>query len=309
MRQLNMRILVTGGGGMIGRNLKSILQDAYYPSSSECNLTVSSQVDDTFRVYAPDIVVHIAARVAGLNGNINDNYQQLLQNSLINLNVIEACRMHNVKRVISILSTCVFPDKVQYPLKSSCILDGPPHPSNEGYATAKRLLYTATKCLANENDNINIINLTPTNMYGKYDNYDKEKSHVIPALIRKVFEAKESKATLKIQGSGMAKRQFVYAMDFAKIIKEMITLPLEKNFNNIIVSPPENAELSINELLSKIMNLCDFKGFKLKTTGPDGQIKKTCDSRELQSYLPYFEFTSLDDGLKETIEDVGKIKF
>ncbi len=299
-----MKVLVTGGSGMIGRNLQDIFPDAYYPTSSECNLVDSNQTNAVFEEYRPDIVVHVAARVAGLNGNINDNYQQLLQNSMINLNVMEFCRVYKVKRIINILSTCVFPDKVSYPLRSEYILDGPPHESNEGYATSKRLLYTTSKWLAKENSGIDIINLTPTNMYGKYDNYDEETSHVIPALIRKVLEAKETKSTLKIQGTGCAKRQFVYAADFARVIKEMITLPLLKNFNNIIVSPPVDTEISINELLGKIINLCEFKGFKLKTPGPDGQLKKTCDSSELQMYLPFFQFTSLDNGLAETIKDV-----
>lgn len=296
-----MKILVTGGGGMVGRNLQSIMPDAVYPSRLECNLVDSLQTERMFEEYKPDIVIHIAARVAGLNGNINDNYQQLLQNSMINLNVIEFCRLYKVKRLINILSTCVFPDKVEYPLRSEYILDGPPHQSNEGYSTSKRLLYIASKCLSDENNEIEIINLTPTNMYGLHDNYDELTSHVIPSLVRKIIEAKETNTTLKVQGSGCAMRQFVYALDFAKIIKEMSEITLKKKFNNIIVSPPREAEITINQLVVKISKICKFTGFKLKTPGPDGQIKKTCDSMELQKYLPFFEFTPLEDGLQEVV--------
>lgn len=288
---------------MVGRHLKPLLPGAYYPTSSEYDLTQYAQTNAMFEAYKPDLVVHIAARVAGLNGNLHDNYRQLYVNSVINMNVIEHCRLHKVKKVINILSTCVFPDKVEYPLKSEYLLDGPSHESNEGYSASKRLLFTAGKWLSSEYD-IQVINLIPTNLYGEHDNYSPKTSHVIPAIIRKVVEAKRYGGILKMQGSGKPLRQFMYAGDFARIIALAATNTFTGNFHSVITAPPASFEISIKDLYAKICKVCDFTGHSLSSGGPDGQYRKSCDNHEMQRYdfLHDFKFTSLDDGLERTVK-------
>ena len=301
-----MRILVTGGNGMIGRNLQDLYKHQHstgdlivFPSSLDYDLTEYYYTVEMFEKFCPDIVIHLAAKVAGLNGNINNNFEMLTQNTLINTNVMQCCKQFKVKRVINVLSTCVFPDKIQYPIKSEYILDGPPNESNEGYATSKRLLYTASKLLVKESPETTVINLVPTNLYGKYDNYDPERSHVIPALIHKVLNHPNP---FVIQGSGMAKRQFVYAEDFARIIKSFVEMPLETRFHTLIVSPPESKEITIKQLATCISKAAEYTGETMFTTEYEGQHKKTTDDTELRRYLPNFVFTDLDTGLKETIE-------
>ncbi len=303
----NMKIIITGSTGLVGDALKNILNthnhnEFLYLNSKNCNLLNEDITAQTFLNFKPDIVIHLASKVAGLYGNMNNNYKFLTDNIKINSNVLEACKISNAKRLINILSTCIFPDEnVSYPLTSSQILQGPPHFSNIGYAYSKRLLYIGSKLLSDQN-NIEIINLIPTNLYGNNDNYNLQNSHVIPALIHKCYLAKKNNTPLYILGSGNAKRQFLYAPDFAKIITSFIYIPLHQKFNSIIVSPPSDTEITIKSLVNLITQSLDFDGQIIYTNESlmDGQISKTTNNEEL---LPYMncEFTNISLGVKNTI--------
>ena len=298
-----MRILVTGGGGMIGINLLEELTDytVFAPSRGEYNLESMEQTRKMFNRYRPEVVVHLAAKVGGLFYNTSNNYSMLNDNTLINMHVIECCRLFNVKTLVNILSTCVFPDKVKYPLKSEYILDGPPNKTNEGYATSKRLLYTASKLLSESSDT-RVTNLIPTNIYGKYDNFDPLESHVIPGMILKLYYAKINDTNFTVNGQGKALRQFVYASDFARVIKYFMFEDHDtKQFKSIIVSPPESDEVSIRDLSFKIKEIYGLKNNIVFTEASEGQMKKTTNDMELREYLPNFQFTSLVTGLKSTI--------
>lgn len=303
-----VKVLVTGGSGMVGRNLQDIEgdnPDFVFLSSSDYNLENYYDVKKCFEKFKPSIVVHLAAKVAGLYGNINENLQMLATNCIINVNVINACKEFNVKKLVNISSTCVFPDKVTYPLRSEFILNGPPHSSNSGYAIAKRLMHSASKILS-ECTLTKVINLIPTNLYGKYDNYDSTRSHVVPALIRKVENAKKTGTVITLSGSGSAMRQFLLASDFAKIIHKCVYYNMKENFLSIIVSPPADAEISISSLVLEIIESFNMDNAKIEydCTLPDGQYKKTADNSELEKVFPGFEFTSLKDGLAQIINNV-----
>jgi GDP-L-fucose synthase len=305
-----MTILVTGGSGLVGKALQRLVPDDskfIFLSSSDCDLRCEDKVEEIFEKYKPDIVVHLASLVAGLYGNMDNNYKFLVDNIKINTNILENCNKFNVKKLINILSTCIFPEQneynnLTYPLTSNQILNGKPHSSNAGYAHAKRLLYIGSKLLTNTSD-IQVINLIPTNLYGRDDNYNLHKSHVIPGLIHKIYLAKNNNTNLIIKGSGSAKRQFLYVDDFANIILHFVNANLSSPFNALVVSPSKDYEITIKQLVFKLVKLFDFNGkIIFDRDYPDGQDIKTTDNTELLRYIPSFKFTTVDVGLPETIE-------
>jgi GDP-L-fucose synthase len=302
-----MKILVTGSNGLVGKSLQKIVNsinenedvissggiqhEYYFLTRKDCNLIDVNEVNSTFEKINPDIVVHLASMVGGVYENINNNYNMFINNIRINTNIVDACNKYNVKKLINILSTCVFPDQnVTYPLTADQIHNGPPHSSNNGYAFSKRALHFGASLLKNTT----VINLIPTNLYGEHDNYEINKAHVIPALIHKTLLAKTNNTTLQINGTGNALRQFLYVDDLSKIICSHINS--DNKSCDFMVSPPESHEISIKELVNKIVNIFNFKGeIQYDTKASDGQIKKTTVSD-----IDY-SFTDINTGLINTI--------
>lgn len=303
-----MNILISGGSGMVGKSISNLVKNGskenqyIFLSSSDCDLRNPDNTDQLFTKYKPDIVIHCASIVAGLYGNMSNNYSMLVDNLKINTNVLESCRKHNVRRLINILSSCVFGNDVSYPLTSDQILNCVPDKSNEGYSYSKRLLYTGSELLSKCSD-IDVVNIIPTNLYGgNGDNYNLENGHVLPVLVRKIYEAKQNNSHLVVKGDGSSYRQYVYADDFAKIILHFVKCDLPKKFNSLIVGPPVEDEISIKDSVNKLIGIFDFKGEVVYDSSfSNGQHKKTVSNDELLAYIPDFKFTSLDDGLKETI--------
>lgn len=301
-----MKVLVTGGSGLIGNALKEIIgeteTDYIFLSSKQCNLKDEMEVNLLFENIKPDIVVHLASVVAGLYGNMSNNYNMFIDNVKMNTNILNACNKFNISRLINILSTCVFGNDLRYPLTSSQMHDKLPDSSNEGYAHAKRILSIGSEILT-KNSNTQVVNLIPTNLYGKYDNYNLENGHVLPVLIHKLYLAQQSNTPLNIRGTGIARRQFIYANDFAKIILHFIKCTLSKQYNSLIVGPPEKDEISIKKLIHALVKEFKFKNeIVYDSSFSDGQYKKTVDNTELLEYIPDFKFTCLESGLKDTIE-------
>ena len=309
-------ILVTGGNGLVGKAIQEAIQEEIYAknanfiflSRSDGDLRIKSDTEQIFEKYKPSIVIHLASLVAGLYGNMNNNYTFLVDNIKINTNVLECCDKFKVSRLLNILSTCIFPNEnIIYPLTSDQILNGKPHDSNSGYAYSKRLLYIGSELLSKKS-NITVINLIPTNLFGKHDNYSLSNSHVIPGLIHKIYMAKKNDTALLIKGTGSAKRQFLYANDFAKIILHMTFCHLYNNFNALVVSPPIQEEIIIKKLIEQLVSIFDkvypteaFCKVVYDTYFSDGQIIKTTSNIELLKFIPDFKFTKLDVALKDTI--------
>jgi GDP-L-fucose synthase len=304
-----MKVLITGSSGLLGKALQSILSqdstlECIYLTSKDCDLRNYSNTIILFERYLPDVVIHCAACVGGVYENMSNNYKFLMDNINMNNNIIECCKSFNVKKCINILSTCIFPDQgVKYPLSSDQLHNGLPHESNIGYAYAKRLLHVASNILASSS-NTQVVNIIPTNLYGKNDNYNLQSSHVIPALIHKVYLSQQSGSPLELFGTGKAIRQFLYADDLARIIHKFVLLNQSKEkCITCIASPPSKDEISIYELSKKIVDIFEFNGeIECNTSYSDGQYKKTTDDEELKKYIKDFEFTSLDEGLKKTIQ-------
>jgi GDP-L-fucose synthase len=302
-----MLVLISGGSGLVGSSIKELINSVsskntheyVFLSSKECDLRDSVACERLFSDGKFDIVIHLANVVAGLYGNINNNYTMLIDNLKINTNILEFCKKYKVKRLVNILSTCVFGNDLKYPLTSNQMYDKIPDSSNEGYSYSKRLLATGSKLLTTCSD-IEIVSLIPTNIFGKYDNFNIDNGHVFPVLIAKTFNAEKN---LIIKGTGSCYRQFIYAGDFAKIILHFVDCKLEKQFNQLIVGPPVKDEITIKELINKIVKEFDFNGNIIYDSSfPEGQHKKTVDDSELLEYIPDFKFTPLEESLKETVD-------
>ena len=294
---MNKRILVTGGTGLVGKHLKDIMPNAIYLSSRDANLLNAKSVDTIIGMNKPDIVIHLAARVGGVLDNITYPVEYLEENTLINTNLLRACHKHDVQKVISIGSTCIYPDVVEeYPMKEKDLFNGPPPPDNFAYAMSKRLMVTQIDSYKKQY-NRDWSYLVPCNLYGEHDKYEEHHSHFVSALIKKLYEAKNK---VEIWGTGKPLRQFMYAGDLDRVIKDMIENDIVGNFN---VAPDDG--ISIEEITKIGMEACGKGDLEIvyDKTKPDGQYRKDVDSSKLLSVLKDFEFTSLRDGISKVYED------
>ena len=293
-------ILVTGGSGLVGKHLKDIMPDATYIGSKDCDLTDVTQVDALIDFFRPKIVVHLAERVVGIVDNINHPVEYLEENIMMNNNVLKKCHEYKVDKLISILSTCIYPDVVDtYPLKEEDLFNGPPPPDNFSYAMSKRCMATHIDSYVKQYKK-KWCYLIPCNLYGEHDKYEEHHSHFVSALIKKIYEATD---TIEIWGTGKPLRQFMHAEDLARVIKYMIDNDIVENFN---VAP--NYVYSIEEMTKIGMESCGKGDLELvyDSTKPDGQYRKDVDSSKLISVMEGFEFTSLEEGIKRVYDNFSK---
>lgn len=289
------RTLITGGSGMVGSQFdpSSILL-----TSTNGDLIKQKDVKKIFNIFDPEYVIHTAARVGGVGANIKANAEFFYDNVMMNTNVIEACKRKKVKRAAFFLSTCVFPDKIEYPLTEDKIHLGPGHPSNYGYSYAKRMAEVQVRSY-NEQYGTKYFCVIPCNIYGPGDNFSLENGHVIPALIHKVYLAKQNNTDLEVWGDGSPMREFIYSNDIAKITEKLL---YETDFTgNIIISNPE--EISIKHLVSVITEMMGFKGKVIwRTDKPNGQLRKPSSIKKLEEVVGPQNFVPLYSGLAKTIE-------
>ena len=296
-----MKLLITGGSGTVGKHLQEILPDAVYADSTY-DLRDWLVAEDLFKTYKPTHVVHLAAKVGGIKDNINKPAEYFNDNILINTHIMNMCKIYDVKRFIGILSTCIYPDKVKglefsYPMTEESLFLGPPTPTNFSYAYAKRCLAVHIDA-HNKQYNTKYNYLIPCNLYSEYDNFnDKNKMHFITALLKKI---KESDQELNLLGTGKPLRQFMYAGDLAKVIKETILKDITDSFN---VATTEN--LFINEMANIALKTLN-KNLKIKYSNPelDGQFRKDVSSKKMLSYIPNFKFISFEEGIKKVYNKI-----
>ena len=294
-----MKVLVTGASGLVGRALQSAAtaaNDWIFLSSKAGDLTREEDVRILFECYHPEVVVHLAANVGGLYKNMNQPSLMFEENLLMNTFVLKYARIHKVKKVISMLSTCIFPDGYE-PLTEEVLHAAPPHPSNEGYAYAKRMLDVHSRILTSAHG-ITSICLIPTNIYGPHDNFNLENAHVLPALIHRCFLAKQANQPFVVKGTGKPIRQFIHSRDLAK----MVIWAVEhcKASGRYICSPPIEAQVTIAQVARRVAQCFDYEdALVFDTTAADGQYKKTVQPHALFSSMT---FTSLSGGIQETVE-------
>lgn len=291
--------LVTGATGLLGSEIMKLAPSSIGLDSKSCDLTSSGQIrfypNDKF-----DTVIHCAARVGGVKANTDYVAEFFDDNVRMNMNVLDACRYDGLK-LVSVLSTCIYPDSsyVKYPLTEDQLHMGPPHPSNFGYAYAKRMLEVQSRAYRQQ-FGCNFISVIPNNLYGPNDNYDLNSGHVIPALIRKFHEAVlAEKGEVVVWGTGRPVREFTFARDAAKII-----LWLAENYDgdeSINIGNPD--WISIESLAMMISTEVGYEGrLKFDTSKPDGQYEKPSSNERLLSLGWDGEYTPLREGLRETIK-------
>ena len=298
-------ILVTGGSGLVGNALKKIsvnYLDKYnfiFLSSKDCDLTDFNSTKLLFEKYKPEYIIHLAAYVGGLFKNINNKVDMFEKNIQINYNIIRCSHIYNIKKLISCLSTCIFPDKIEYPIHENMLHNGPPHDSNYAYAYSKRMLELHSKIYRESYGN-NFICITPCNVYGPFDNFSLEDGHVLPALIHKCYNAKNENKKFIVKGTGKPLRQFIYSEDLAKIIM----LLFDKNIDdNVIISVPESHEVSIKDISTIIAKEFNYENhIQFDDTYSDGQYKKTVSIEKLMNIIKDFNFTTIEEGINKTVD-------
>ena len=287
------KLLVTGGNGLVGSSINSDIK-----IGKEYNLIIPDETDKMFQIHKPTHVIHCAGKVGGVMGNMTFKGDYFYDNIMINTNVIESARKNNVERLVAFLSTCVFPDNIEYPLTESKIHLGEPHNSNYAYAYSKRMADIQIRAYR-EQYGVNFTSVIPTNIYGPNDNFSLDYGHVIPMLIHKLYLAQKNNTDFVVWGSGKPLREFIFSKDIAKLSEWAVY-----NYNEsepIILSNSD--EISIMDLVDLLVKEFNFKGKVIfDSTKPDGQYRKPSDNSKLKSYLPDFKFTPIEEGIKETVK-------
>ncbi len=284
---------------MVGSALKNQLSgDVMFANRRDADLTNFEVTKSLFYEYRPTHVLHLAAIVGGIGGNLMKSGEFFRNNILINTNVLECARLVKVERLISFMSTCIFPENSSYPLSVENIHAGPPHSSNFAYAYAKRMLDIQSRAYRAQWD-IDFKVVVPANIYGSHDNWNLEEGHVVPSLIHKCYLAKIKKEPLKVWGSGSPLREFIYSLDVAKLSDW--ALHNYEGLDPIILT--SGIETSIRELVMSVVEAMDFRGeVQFDESKPEGQHRKPSNSLPLKKLLPDFKFTNLQEGIFNTTE-------
>lgn len=299
-----MKILLTGATGMVGRN---ILEDQNFqifeifaPKRNELNLFKYEDVLIYIEKIKPDFVIHCAGRVGGIQANMAHPVDFLIENLDINRNVILASYKAQVKNLINFGSSCMYPRNAPNPLHEELILTGELEPTNEGYALAKITAQRLCAYIKKENPKFNYKTLIPCNLYGRHDKFDPKASHLVPAVIRKLHEAKENNLNeVEIWGDGTARREFMYAGDVADCVYKALT-----DFESMpdIMNVGLGIDYSVNDYYKAAAEVVGYTGkFKHDLSKPVGMKQKLTAVDKAQQW-GWRSQTSLLDGLAKTYQ-------
>ncbi|SDG12550.1 GDP-L-fucose synthase [Pedobacter terrae] len=300
----NAKVYIAGHRGMVGSAIFRKLQkegftNLVFRTSVELDLRDQRAVRGFFEDERPDYVFLAAAKVGGIVANNTYRGDFIYENLMIQSNIIESSRSVNVKKLMFLGSSCIYPKMAPQPLKEEYLLTGELEPTNEPYAIAK--IAGIKMCDAyRQQYGCNYISVMPTNLYGLNDNYHPQNSHVLPALIRRFDEAKANNlSSVSIWGSGSPKREFLYADDLADAC-----IHLMRNYNDAgLVNIGCGEDLSIKELAFVIKDIVGFKGeINFDTSKPDGTPRKLMDVSKLTN-LGWTYATTLEQGLRLAYED------
>ena len=299
------RVLITGSKGFLGPHLVKSLQTNYElltPSSSQLNLLNEKDLNDYLHRQSnssslPDAIIHLAAVCGGIGANQKSPADFFLQNSLMNLNILKTAHRFNIKKLVTLGSVCSYPKFTPVPFKEEDIWNGYPEETNAPYGIAKKNLLVGCQAFG-EQYKSNFIHLIPVNMYGEYDNFDLETSHVIPALLKKFIQAKErGHNSIEVWGDGSASREFLYAGDCAVAIQ----LALENYNSTDPVNIGTGQEISIKDLVHLIQKITGFEGeITFDTSKPNGQPRRCLDTSKAEKEFGFKAQTSLEEGLRRT---------
>jgi GDP-L-fucose synthase len=305
------RIMVTGGAGFLGSFLTEKLKeggckDIFIPRIEEYDLTKEAVVIDLFRENRFDLVIHLAAVVGGIGANRENPGKFFYDNLIMGVMLMEQSRLHNVEKFVALGTICCYPKFSPVPFKEENLWDGYPEETNAPYGLAKKMLLVQSQSYRRQY-NFNSIFLMPLNLYGPRDNFDPKSSHVIPALIKKCFDAIDNEdEKIVIWGTGKATRGFLYVEDCA----ESIILAAEKYNKSEPVNIGTDFEISIKDLVGLIVKLTGFKGrIEWDISMPDGQPRRCLDTSRAFEEFGFRAKVSFEEGLKKTIDWYRQVRY
>ncbi len=300
----NQSVMVTGGTGFLGSYLVEKLQTAgcrkvYVPLISEYDLRDREAIRRALDRSQPDLIMHLAAVVGGIGANRRHPGKFFFDNLVMGVELMDQARQRGVAKFVALGTICAYPKFTPVPFKEENLWGGYPEETNAPYGLAKKMLLVQSQAYRAEYG-FNSIFLLPVNLYGPRDHFDLETSHVIPALVRKCCEAIDSgSGEILCWGDGSATREFLYVEDCA----EGILLAAERYNGSEPVNLGAGFEISIRELAQKIADMTGFKGLiRWDTTKPNGQPRRSLDVSKAERLFGFKAKTSLDDGLRKTIE-------
>jgi GDP-L-fucose synthase len=295
------RIFIAGHHGLVGSALvrrwrAAGCDDLMLKSRSELDLCNQAAVDAAFAIEKPDVVLLAAARVGGIHANSSYPAEFLHQNLVMQSNVIDAAWRHGVRKLLFLGSSCIYPKLAPQPMNEDCLLTGPLEPTNEWYAIAK--IAGLKMCQAYRRQyRFNAIAVMPTNLYGPGDNFDLQNSHVLPALIRKFHEAKESGAhSVEIWGSGTPRREFLHVDDLADACFYL----MQHHDSEQLINVGWRHDVTIAELAALVAKTVGYTGaLRYDASKPDGTPRKLLDTARLTA-LGWHPRITLEQGLADT---------
>lgn len=297
------KVFVTGGAGFLGKHVMRHLLDSGYDAftyrSSQCDLRQRRDIDAALDITQPDVVIHLAAVCGGIGANQKEPGRFFYDNMVMGLEVIEAARKFGVEKFVQVGTVCSYPKFTPVPFKEEDVWNGYPEETNAPYGIAKKALMV--QCQAyRQQYGFNAVCLIPVNLYGPGDNFDPDSSHVIPALIKKCVEAKESRTdSIELWGTGSASREFLYVDDCAEAIRKVV-----EEYNGADpVNLGSGKEIVITDLVTLIADTVGFKGTVVfDKTKPDGQPRRCLDTTKAMDAFGFKAKTELAEGIKKTVE-------
>ncbi|MDO8663922.1 MAG: GDP-L-fucose synthase [Candidatus Wildermuthbacteria bacterium] len=299
----NKKILITGGAGFLGSFVVQKLlargvpkKNIFIPRSKELDLRKWENCVKT--VKGQDVVIHLAGKVGGIGFNKERPGELFYDNLMMGVQLMEAARVYETEKFVAIGTVCAYPKNTPVPFSELSLWNGYPEETNAPYGLAKKMLLVQAQAYRQQYG-FNAIYLLPVNLYGPHDHFEPEKSHVIPALIKKVADAKkERRDFIEVWGTGSASREFLYVEDAA----EGIVLATEKYDKPEPVNLGAGREISIKKLTETICRLMDFRGeIRWDPSRPDGQPQRCLDTSLAEKEFGFKATTPFEDGLKKTI--------
>jgi len=300
------KILVTGGGGFLGKHLVKLLiaegvpeGNIFVPSQEQYDLRTISGISKALSWSTPDIVIHLAAKVGGIGYNQKYPGELFYDNLIMGTQLIEEVRKAGVEKFVALGTICAYPKFTPVPFKEEDLWNGYPEETNAPYGLAKKMMLVQAQAYRTQYG-FNAIYLLPVNLYGPGDNFNPDSSHVIPALIKKVKDAEGTNQNfIEVWGTGQASREFLYVEDAARGIIEAT-----KNYDK---SEPVNLgagrEITIKALVETICRLMNFKGeIRWDKTKPDGQPRRMLDVTRAKQEFNFSAATDFEEGLRRTID-------
>ena len=298
------RVLVTGGGGFLGRRVVARLVasgavDVAAPRSRDYDLRSLDGINQVLADSRPDVVIHLAAVVGGIGANRENPGRFFYENAIMGIQLMEGARLAGVGKFVTIGTVCSYPKFTPVPFHEADLWNGYPEETNAPYGLAKKMLLVQGQAYR-EQYGFNVIHLIPVNLYGPGDNFDPKSSHVIPALIKKCVDARNAgDAFIEVWGTGSASREFLYVDDAA----EGIVLAAERYDGAEPVNLGVGREITIRELVTLITELTGFAGeIRWDESKPDGQPRRALDTSRARELFGFSARTSFEDGLRNTVQ-------